>query len=372
MGLWSTQPRERQSEARSDTDRIRPISRDTNSRRRDPPPPPLTLSLQPPPTQRRSSPFSTLQRPLDNDSPRTLPPPTPSLTHIMTPSRSAGYSHPPSDWGPSYPPPSISTGRPGWATQPVSPGGQGQMSFGSSTLAPLMDRPPPPPGPAPPPGSYRPHTSYYPQHPPASASSSERQTTRPHTSTQTTDDGGDDSGSGKKKKRRVALACAECAKRKQRCNRETPCQHCIARRVPELCLPYTRSGTPPPRGVKLEPVVDRKTSPKNVPERPPLPTLSVRMARVEDLLNLMVNSVPSVQGSRALEAWRISKCYAFPYLFLRLGLTLQITLPLHPPSLISTTRIMMRMTRLQHLATLSRKRPMALRILLQRRRMSDA
>lgn len=313
MGLWSTQPRERQTEARSDTDteRDRPTTRDI---RRDhpPPPPPLSLSLPSPPTQRRSSPFPTLQRPLDNDSPRTLPPPTPSLTHIMTPSRSAGYSQPRSDWGPSYPPPSISTGRPGWATQLVSPG-LGQRSFGSSTLAPLMDRPPPPPGPgAPPPGAYRPHTSYYPQHPPASASSSsERQTTRPHTSTQTTDDGGDDNGSGKKKKRRVALACAECAKRKQRCNRETPCQHCIARRVPELCLPYTRSGTPPPRGVKLEPVVDRKTSPKDVPERPALPTLSVRMARVEDLLNLMVNSVPNVQGSRALEAWRISQCPTF-------------------------------------------------------------
>jgi hypothetical protein len=164
-----------------------------------------------------------------------------------------------------------------------------------------MDRPPS----GPPPGAYRPHTSYYPHHPPPTASST--QTIRPHSSVQPTEDGGDDNGSGKKKKRRVALACAECAKRKQRCNRETPCQHCIARRVPELCVPYTRSGTPPPRGVKLEPVWDRKTSPKEASERPTLPTLSVRMARVEDLLNLMVNSVPAVHGSKALEAWRISQ-----------------------------------------------------------------
>ncbi|KAK1920862.1 fungal-specific transcription factor domain-containing protein [Papiliotrema laurentii] len=45
-----------------------------------------------------------------------------------------------------------------------------------------------------------------------------------------------DEPSGKKK--RVSLSCAQCAKRKQKCNREFPCQHCIARKVPELCVPY--------------------------------------------------------------------------------------------------------------------------------------
>jgi hypothetical protein len=43
-----------------------------------------------------------------------------------------------------------------------------------------------------------------------------------------------------------------------------------------------------------------------VPERPSLPTLSVRMARVENLLNVMVNRVQGVEGS-ALDAWRISE-----------------------------------------------------------------
>jgi hypothetical protein len=56
----------------------------------------------------------------------------------------------------------------------------------------------------------------------------------------------------------------------------------------------------------LEPATEKKSSPREVPERPTLPTLSVRMARVEDLLNAMVNRVPGVEG-RALDAWRISK-----------------------------------------------------------------
>ncbi|BEI80142.1 hypothetical protein CcaverHIS002_0106710 [Cutaneotrichosporon cavernicola] len=29
------------------------------------------------------------------------------------------------------------------------------------------------------------------------------------------------------KKKRVSLSCAQCAKRKQKCNREYPCQHCV-------------------------------------------------------------------------------------------------------------------------------------------------
>lgn len=148
----------------------------------------------------------------------------------------------------------------------------------------------------------RPHTAEYPYNP--------HRQQPPSTSAEKHGGDGADEGS-KKKKKRVALACAECAKRKQKCNRETPCQHCVARRVPELCVPYTRSGTPPPRGVKLEPTADRKPSPREkgtstVTERPALPTLSVRMARVEDLLNLMVNRVPGLEGSNALDAWRIS------------------------------------------------------------------
>lgn len=220
-------------------------------------------------------------------SPRTLPPPTPSLTHSMEPSRSNPHSQQPPDWAPSaaWPP----AARAGWTTNPPrqqSPEG----SFGAR-LPPLMNHHPDP---------YRPHTSYYPhQHPPASTPPTRPQTSAKH-STENED------SSGKKKKRRIALACAECAKRKQRCNREMPCQHCISRRVPELCRPYTRSGTPPPRGVKLEPVADRKASPREMPDRPVLPTLSVRMARVEDMLNVMINRVPGIEG-QALDLWRISR-----------------------------------------------------------------
>jgi hypothetical protein len=247
---------------------------------------PLGLRLPPPHNSSHSHPF-----PLR--SPRTLPPPTPSVSHRMEPSRSVPYSHsqqPPPDWAPSAQWPS--TARAGWSTNLPPRQRSPEPSFGSR-LPPMMNHTHNP---------YRPHTSYYPpQHPPAPPPPS-----RPHTTTKHSN--GTEEGSGKKKKRRIALACAECAKRKQRCNRETPCQHCLSRRVPELCVPYTRSGTPPPRGVKLEPNTDRKASPKSAPERPSLPTLSVRMARVEDLLNVMVNKVQGVEGT-ALDAWRISESF---------------------------------------------------------------
>ncbi|QRW16258.1 Fungal specific transcription factor domain [Rhizoctonia solani] len=45
---------------------------------------------------------------------------------------------------------------------------------------------------------------------------------------------------GKKKARtRVSYSCSECHRRKQKCDRQVPCSHCIARRVPELCKNYT-------------------------------------------------------------------------------------------------------------------------------------
>ncbi|WWC59664.1 uncharacterized protein I303_102226 [Kwoniella dejecticola CBS 10117] len=127
----------------------------------------------------------------------------------------------------------------------------------------------------------------------------------------------------KKKKRRVALSCAECAKRKQKCNRETPCQHCVARRVPELCVPYSRPATPPGgKGIKTE-ITSAKPSPstarkdgENPPtvvvaqtttSRPPsmLPTISVRVARLEAMVNAVVNRVEGVEG-KALRDWRIN------------------------------------------------------------------
>ncbi|KXN89634.1 hypothetical protein AN958_05501 [Leucoagaricus sp. SymC.cos] len=43
----------------------------------------------------------------------------------------------------------------------------------------------------------------------------------------------------KKQRTRVSFSCGECHRRKQKCDRQTPCSHCIARRVPELCKAYT-------------------------------------------------------------------------------------------------------------------------------------
>lgn len=40
----------------------------------------------------------------------------------------------------------------------------------------------------------------------------------------------------KRKKPRIALSCAQCTKRKQKCNRQIPCQHCTSRRVSGLPL----------------------------------------------------------------------------------------------------------------------------------------
>ncbi|WFC99339.1 hypothetical protein MYAM1_002083 [Malassezia yamatoensis] len=37
------------------------------------------------------------------------------------------------------------------------------------------------------------------------------------------------------RRQRVQFACTECYRRKQKCNRKTPCQHCVARRIPERC-----------------------------------------------------------------------------------------------------------------------------------------
>ncbi|WRT64595.1 uncharacterized protein IL334_001528 [Kwoniella shivajii] len=127
----------------------------------------------------------------------------------------------------------------------------------------------------------------------------------------------------KKKKRRVALSCAECAKRKQKCNRETPCQHCVARRVPELCVPYSRPATPPggksvktesssakpsPRDSNKKDGIDTASTPIPVTtSRPPsmLPTISVRVARLEAMVNAVINRVDGVEG-KALKDWRIN------------------------------------------------------------------
>ena len=118
----------------------------------------------------------------------------------------------------------------------------------------------------------------------------------------------DNDAPAQKKKRRMALSCAECAKRKQRCNRETPCQHCISRRVPELCVPYTRAASPPKSQKSRETEGSETGTSAPVPTRVPsqLPTLTVRVTRIEALLNAMVNRVDGLSG-KALDEWRISE-----------------------------------------------------------------
>lgn len=137
--------------------------------------------------------------------------------------------------------------------------------------------------------------------------------------TNSTEDTDRDGQTQKKKKRRVALSCAECAKRKQRCNRETPCQHCVARRVPELCVPYTRPSSPPEKkgsGNKKD-FTKVKTENEATAEKPRpsmLPTISVRVARLEAIVNAVVNRIPEVGGTKALKDWRISKCFLLRFL----------------------------------------------------------
>ncbi|KAG8739257.1 hypothetical protein FRC12_016389 [Ceratobasidium sp. 428] len=54
------------------------------------------------------------------------------------------------------------------------------------------------------------------------------------------EDSGNSAATTKKKARtRVSYSCSECHRRKQKCDRQVPCSHCIARRVPELCKNYT-------------------------------------------------------------------------------------------------------------------------------------
>ncbi|KAI0053555.1 hypothetical protein FA95DRAFT_1552041 [Auriscalpium vulgare] len=49
----------------------------------------------------------------------------------------------------------------------------------------------------------------------------------------------DDLAGSRKARTRVSYSCGECHRRKQKCDRQVPCSHCVARKVPELCKAYT-------------------------------------------------------------------------------------------------------------------------------------
>ncbi|BEJ12592.1 hypothetical protein CspHIS471_0210520 [Cutaneotrichosporon sp. HIS471] len=110
----------------------------------------------------------------------------------------------------------------------------------------------------------------------------------------------------KRKKRRQAFSCAECAKRKQKCNRETPCQHCVSRKVPHLCVPSARSGSPPPRPKpKTEVEGNTATSRSKVPEQAATPiALNGRVHKLERIVNAVLNRVDGLENSNALAEWR--------------------------------------------------------------------
>ncbi|BEJ11219.1 hypothetical protein CspHIS471_0106410 [Cutaneotrichosporon sp. HIS471] len=98
------------------------------------------------------------------------------------------------------------------------------------------------------------------------------------------------------KKKRVSLSCAQCAKRKQKCNREYPCQHCVvtpratqARKVPELCVPYT----PVPSSSTHQ--LDQATTD--------------RLERMENVLSVLVRHNPGVGGYEAVREWLSSSTF---------------------------------------------------------------
>ncbi|KAG1815464.1 fungal-specific transcription factor domain-containing protein [Suillus subaureus] len=55
----------------------------------------------------------------------------------------------------------------------------------------------------------------------------------------------------KKPRSRVSFSCGECHRRKQKCDRQIPCSHCVARKVPELCKAYTPGKTDQDLSVRL-------------------------------------------------------------------------------------------------------------------------
>ncbi|ODN87089.1 hypothetical protein L198_07091 [Cryptococcus wingfieldii CBS 7118] len=84
------------------------------------------------------------------------------------------------------------------------------------------------------------------------------------------------------KKKRVSLSCAQCAKRKQKCNREFPCQHCT--KVPELCVPYN-------------PQANSNSS------SGPDPQTLARLESIESVLSVVVRHTSGITHYEAVRDW---------------------------------------------------------------------
>ncbi|WWC68905.1 uncharacterized protein I206_102841 [Kwoniella pini CBS 10737] len=89
---------------------------------------------------------------------------------------------------------------------------------------------------------------------------------------------------GGQKKKRVSLSCAQCAKRKQKCNREFPCNHCVARKVPELCVPYNPQAN---------------SSSSNGPD----PQTVQRLESIEAVLSVVVRHTGGITQYDAVRDW---------------------------------------------------------------------
>ncbi|KAL0242193.1 hypothetical protein I308_105822 [Cryptococcus tetragattii IND107] len=94
---------------------------------------------------------------------------------------------------------------------------------------------------------------------------------------------GDHGSQQGQKKKRVSLSCAQCAKRKQKCNREFPCQHCVARKVPELCVPYNPQANNNTHG--------------------PDPQTSARLESIEAVLSVVVRHTGGIKHYDAIRDW---------------------------------------------------------------------
>lgn len=260
-------------------------------------------------------------------SPRLFYPPSPGFRDA--PSPSGGHTQPQS-WAQSRP-----TSRHRWSPSIPTP-----MDAASTRLPSLADLPRRASAPGweePSPGSYRSYGARgslsHPRFPPAPAPlitptynsnpapstiHSPGDTPSPASAEHREPSAGAEGTPHRKKKRRMALSCAECAKRKQKCSKETPCQHCVARRVPELCVSYSRSAVPPKSagaGLKTEmpggltggvKPGDSLQATTGARQPSTLPTLSVRVGRLEAMLSAVVNRVDGLEG-KALTDWRISQ-----------------------------------------------------------------
>ncbi|KAJ7068330.1 fungal-specific transcription factor domain-containing protein [Mycena amicta] len=86
-----------------------------------------------------------------------------------------------------------------------------------------------------------------------------------------------DEGSGESSKRqrtRVSFSCGECHRRKQRCDRNVPCGHCVSRKVPELCRAY-------------------------IAGKPDNNDLAARLARVEHIIEVALPQFASLDARRS-------------------------------------------------------------------------